>query len=82
VFRGESRGAAVRACGDSTVKYERALIVDADQERDTPAYLILPTGRYALASTLELHAGRAEKVVLSSMLDQSADHDCATYRLA
>ena len=82
VIRGESRGAAVRVFGDATLKYERALIVEADKERDTPAFLVLPPGAYALGSTLELHTGRAEKIVLVSLLEQCEDHDRATYRPA
>ena len=67
---------------DSTAKYERALIVEADTERDAPSYLILPPGRFAPGEAIELHTGRAEKVVIAALLDQCVDHDRATYKSA
>ena len=81
-IRSEVRGAAVRPLGDPSVRYERALVIEADSERDVPAYLILPPGLFAAGSTIELYAGHAEKVVLTAMLDQGMDHDRATYQPA
>jgi hypothetical protein len=82
MIRSEARGAAVRSARDSTAKYERALIVEADAERGVPSYLILPPGRFAPGEAIELHTGRAEKLVIAAMLDQSVDHDRATYKSA
>ena len=82
VIRSEVRGAAVRPHGDAAVKYERALVVDADTERDTPAYLILPPGLFNAGATAELHVNRAEKVVITALLDRNTDHDRATYQPA
>jgi hypothetical protein len=82
MIRSEARGAAVRSARDSTAKYERALIVEADAERDVPSYLILPPGRFAPGEAIELHTGRAEKLVIAAILDQSVDHDRATYKSA
>ena len=82
MVRGAPRGAAVRSAHDTTAKYERALIVDADAERDAPAYLILPPNRFAAGETIELHTGRAEKVTITSVLEKNIDHDRATYKPA
>jgi hypothetical protein len=82
MLRSEARGAAVRSLRDATPKYERALIVEADTERDAPSYLILPPGRFAPGEAIELHTGRAEKVVIVALLDQCVDHDRATYKSA
>jgi len=82
VIRSDVRGAAVRPVGDPSAKYERALVVEADSERDVPAYVILPPGRFAAGSMIELHVGRAEKIVITAMLDQGMDHDRATYQPA
>jgi hypothetical protein len=82
VIRSEVRGAAVRPAGDPSAKYERALVVEADDERGVPAYLILPPGCFAAGSAIELHAGRPEKVVITAILDQGMDHDRATYQPA
>jgi hypothetical protein len=79
VVRGNTRGAAVRPVGDPNLKYERALIVDADQERGIPAYLVLPPGKFAQGSTLELHSGRAEKVTVSAILECGPDYDRVAY---
>lgn len=78
-IRGEARGAAVRALGDPGLKYERALLVEADAEHAAPAFLILPPGMFAVGSLLELHTGRAEKIAITAMIEQSIDHDRATY---
>lgn len=74
-IRGEARGAAVRRKGDPALKYERALLVDADPERRTPAFLIVPPATFAAGSALELFTSRAETVTVSEILDQGADHE-------
>jgi hypothetical protein len=73
---------AVRPLGDPALKYERALMVEADIERNVPAYLVLPPGKFALGSVFELHAARPEKVVVTGILDQSTDNDRVTYNIA
>jgi hypothetical protein len=82
VIRSDVRAVAVRPAGNPTLKYDRALIVDADKERDTPAYLILAAGSCAVGSVLEVHTGRAEKLVITSILEQGVDHDRAAYKPA
>ncbi len=82
VVRAEAHGAAIRPLGDPALKYERALLVDADTERNVPAHLILAPGKFALGSVLELHSGRPEKIVVTAILDQSADHDRIAYKAA
>ena len=78
-IRADVRGAAVRPQDDLLSKFERALIVEADQERSAPGYLILPPGRFSPGATIELHSGRSEKIKITSMLEQNVDHDRATY---
>jgi hypothetical protein len=65
--------------GDPALKYERALIVGADTERNVPAHLILPPGKFTLGATFELHTGRSEKCVVSAILERGPDHDRVTY---
>jgi hypothetical protein len=81
-LRVEADGVAVRPIGDPALKYERALSVAADPERNVPAHLILQPGRFALGSTFELHSGRAEKVVVKSILDRGPDHERVTFASA
>jgi hypothetical protein len=57
-------------------------MVEADIERNVPAYLVLPPGKFALGSVFELHAARPEKVVVTGILDQSTDNDRVTYNIA
>jgi len=80
--RAPTHAAAVRPLGDPALKYERALVVEADTERNVPAYLVLPPGKFALGSVFELHSARLEKVVVTGILDQSADNDRVTYKIA
>jgi hypothetical protein len=82
LVKGETRGAAVRALADPTPKYERALIIDADKERDIPAQLIVPPGKFALGASFELHAGRTEKVQVTAILEHCSDHDRISYQPA
>ena len=80
--RGEVRGAAVRPQNDPMAKFDRALIVAPDEERGVPGYLILPPGRFSQGAPVELNTGRAEKIVITGMLEQNVDHDRATYTAA
>jgi hypothetical protein len=73
---------AVRPLGDPALKYERALMVEADTERNVPAYLVLPPGKFALGAVFELHAARLEKAIVTGVLDQSTDNDRVTYKIA
>jgi hypothetical protein len=81
-IRGEVRGVAVRLQSEPTAKYERALLVETDEERGSPAFLILPPGRYAQGSSIELYTSRAEKIVLTSTPEQNVDHDRANFKAA
>ncbi len=79
IIRGNARGTAVRPKGDPSLKYERALIVDADPERRTQAVLIVPPGKFAPGATLEMFASRAESVTVTEVLDHGAEHDRVTF---
>jgi len=79
VMRGEVRGTAVRPKGDPTLKYERALLIEADPERHTPASLIVPPGKFATGMMLEMHSSRTEAVTVSDVLECGVDHDRVTY---
>ena len=78
-IRGEARGVAVRAAGDTVAKYERALLLEADAERSVPASLILPAGRLRPGARIELHSGRAETVLVGEAIDRGFDFERIAY---
>jgi cyclic-di-GMP-binding protein len=82
VVRAEARGVAVRARGDAAQKYERALMLEPDPERGTPAQLILAAGRFARGQMFELYTSRNESVMITEIVDQGCDYDRVTYAAA
>jgi hypothetical protein len=78
-IRGEVRGVAVRPAGDTAAKYERALVLEADPERNVPASLIVPAGRARPGARIELHNGRAETVVVGEAIDRGFDFERVAY---
>jgi hypothetical protein len=82
VLRGEARGTAVRPKGDASLKYERALLVAADDERQTPAFLVVPHGKHVPGSMLEMFGNRAEVLMVTEVLDRSPDHDRLAFEAA
>lgn len=81
-IRGEVRGAAIRQAGDTTQKYERALLVDADPERGTPASIIVPSGLLAPGRRFEIHTSRSETVRIGDPVERGFDFDRMAYEAA
>ena len=79
VIRGEVRGAAVRAAGSAAQKYERALIVEADPQRGTPASLITASGLLVPGARMELHTSRTETVRIGEPVERGFDFDRMAY---
>ena len=74
-IRGEARGAAVRGAGNIGQKYERALVLDADAQRGTPASLIVASGLFAPGARVEIHSGRAGMVRVGQYIESGFDFD-------
>jgi len=74
-IRGEARGVAVRTAGDNAQKYERALLIEADSERNVPASLIVATGRFTRGARVETFTARAETVTIGEALERGFDFD-------
>jgi hypothetical protein len=73
--RGEMRGVALRPAGDATQKYERALLIEADATRATPATLLVEAGRFAPGARIEMHTARAESITLGAYVERGFDFD-------
>jgi hypothetical protein len=74
-IRGEVRGVAVRAAGDNTQKYERALLIEADAQRNVPASVIVAAGRFDRAAKVEIFSARAETCIVGEAVERGFDFD-------
>ena len=75
LLRGEVRGVALRAAADTSQKYERALLIEADAQRATAATLLVEAGRFGPGTRVEMHTSRAQTVTLGAYVERGFDFD-------
>jgi len=75
LIRADARGVAVRAPNTPSTQYERALILDSDEDRKLPATLIVPPGQFLPGAVIEMYASRAEQVRLGAIIERGFDFE-------
>jgi len=82
IVAGEVRAAAVRPVGAVAQKFERALVVCADETHGQPASLIVEPGRFRPGTTAEVHITRNETVRIESVMESGVNFERLAFRPA
>ncbi len=75
LIRADARGVAVRAPTTPSTQYERALVLESDEDRKLPATLVLPAGQFPPGAVIEMYANRAEQVRLGAIIERGFDFE-------
>jgi hypothetical protein len=79
MFRQEARGVAIRPAGNSSQKYERALVLDAGSEGKEPPSLLVAPGRFRAGDRAELYTNLGEAICIDKVVESSADFERVTF---
>jgi hypothetical protein len=79
MFRQEARGVAIRPAGNSSQKYERALVLDAGSEGKEPPSLLVAPGRFRAGDRPELYTNLGEAICIDKVVESSADFERVTF---
>ncbi len=75
LIRGEVRGVALRTAGNMLEKFERALLIEGDPQRGTPASLVVAAGRFGPGTRIELGTTRSGALILGASIERGPDFD-------
>lgn len=70
LIRADVRGVAVRAPSTPPTQYERALILESDEDRKLPASLVVSPGQFPPGAVIEMYANRAEQARLGAIIER------------